>query len=291
MSDVDELQRLIGERARVSARVGRYVGSLAGQALIDMDESRFPATFATAYVPMLNEPVNVWAVDGTWFLLGPTQGRPGQGVVTTVGSGLVTAATDFGEYVMPYVGAAPTSGDTIAIGWPGPTCLGVLSVQPVDPTVPPAPGGGSGVVQELTFRAMQAGSTDRHQARWWQAQPWASNSTYGAWFYGTQIKDTIPAGSTFVSLEFHVSRVQDQGSTPNFALHDQFWMGSVPSFASNVPWDPPNGWQPMPGAASWFGSLIGGGAWAGIGLNQGGFNKFASLAQDGESGALRIRWK
>lgn len=55
-------------------------------------------------------------------------------------------------------------------------------------------------------------------------------------------------------------------------------------------WDPANGWNTVPNNG-WFAALIAGGAYYGIGLNQGGFNKFASLAEDGFSGALRIKWK
>lgn len=56
-----------------------------------------------------------------------------------------------------------------------------------------------------------------------------------------------------------------------------------------VPWDLPNGWNTLP--AGWFEQLMGGGGYFGIGLNQGGYNKFASLAEDGLSGALRMKWR
>lgn len=289
MTDADDILDMFGDKSRVVARVGRYVGTASGQALIDMDNQRFPAAFLTAYVPMSNEPVHVWGVDGTWFLLGPTRGRPGTGVVSSVASLQATVVTDHGTFTMPYVGTAPTATQVVAILWPGPTCLGALSVQPAAPVVPPDPGGGGTVVKEATFLAIDAGSTDRGSPRWWQAQPWASNTTYGAWFYGNQIKDTVPVGSTLVSAEIYINRVYDTGAAPNFALHDAGTKGPIPGFGSNVVWDPPNGWNALPGG--WFAALIGGGAYAGIGLNQGGFNKFASLAQDGFSGALRFKWK
>lgn len=290
MNDTDRLLDLIAKKSKVITRVGTFAGISAGQALIDIDQSRFPAAFLTAYVPSVNEPVHVWSVDGSWFLLGPTTGRPGVGVVTTVGSGVVNVTTDFGEFSMPSVGTAPTSGQKVGISWPGPVCLGALSVQPASPTPPPTPGGGGATVKEATFRAIDAGSTDRGATRWWTAQPWASNSTYGAWFYGTQIKDTIPAGSQLVSMEMFINRVQDQGSSPNFALHTSPGKAGVPAMGSLFPWDPPNGWNPVPNNA-WFAALIAGGSFYGVGLNQGGYSKFASLAQDGLSGALRIKWR
>lgn len=290
MNDTDRLLKLVGEKSTVTSRIGTYAGTSGGQALIDIDKSRFPATFLTGYLPIVNEPVHVWSVDGSWFLVGPTSGRPATGIVATVSAGRVTATTDFGKFTMPAVGTLPTSGQTIAIGWPGPVCLGALSTQPIAPPVPPDPGGGGVTVKEALFRAIDAGSTDRGPARWWQAQPWASNTTFGAWFYGSQIKDTIPSGAQLVSMEMYINRVQDSGDPPRFTLHTDGWKGGVPGMSAYVAWDPPNGWNAVP-SAGWFGSLIAGGPYWGIGLNQGGFNKFAALTQDGLSGALRIKWK
>lgn len=290
MSDVDRLTALIGEKSRIVRHIGTFVDVQDGQALIDLAEGRFPASFLTGYVPATNEPVHVWSIDGAWFLIGPTAGKPGVGVVSTIGGGRVTVTTDFGNLTMEYVGTAPTSGDTVAILWPGPVCVGKLSVQPVTPTPPPDPGSGGSTVKEVIFRAIDAGSTERGAARWWQAQPWASSSTYGAWFYGTQIKDTIPAGSTLVSMEMYIRRVQDSGFDPRFTLHTSPTKAGIPSMSGYLEWDPPNGWNYVPNAA-WFAALIGGGTDYGIGLNQGGYNKFASLAEDGLSGALRIKWR
>lgn len=287
--DVRVMKDLLEKASVVTARIGTYVGIDEGQALIDMDDSRFPVAWWGGYVPAINEPVNLLSVDGRWFLAGPTQGKPGTGVVMTVGSGLVTVTTDFGEFTMPSVGTAPTSGQTVGISWPGPVCIGALSVQPVNPDAPPAPGGGGSTVRTATFRAIDAGSTDRGAVRWWTGMPYASDSTYGAWFYGTQIKDTIDAGSQILSAEIFINRVQDQGSDPNFTLHTSARKTGIPSMSSIVTWDPDNGWNDLP--PTWGAALIAGGAYYGIGLNQGGYNKFASLAQDGSSGAIRIKWR
>lgn len=293
MSDVDQIKALVGDKSRVTTRVGVFVGTSGGQALIDMGGERFPVAFLSPYFPVLNEPVHVWAVDGSWFMVGPTQPKPSVGTVLTVSSPRCTVDTSQGAVSAIIGGSAPTSGDRVLLLWTedGPVVSSKLATTPPTPIVPEDPGTGSVVVRDVTFRAIDAGSTDRGSARWWQAQPWASNTTYGAWFYGNQIKDTIPSGAELVSLEFYVNRVQDSGAAPRFALHGSPTKAGVPSFGAYTEWDAPNGWRTPPDPAGWFAALKAGGGSYGVGLNQGGFNKYASLAQDSLSGALRIKWR
>lgn len=291
-SDTDRLLALIEGKSTVTSRVGTFVGSANGQALIEIDKSRFPVAFLTTYIPTVYEPVHVWSVDGQWFILGPTVGKPRVGTVLTVSSPRATVSTSQGNVSAIIGGTAPTSGDRVLLDWTedGPVTGLRLATTAVAPPTPPDPGGGGSTVKEAIFRAIDAGSTDRGSARWWQAQPWASNTTFGAWFYGSQIKDTIPSGAQLVSMEMYINRVQDSGDPPRFTLHTDGWKGGIPGMSAYVAWDPPNGWNAVP-SAGWFGSLIAGGPYWGIGLNQGGFNKFAALTQDGLSGALRIKWK
>lgn len=291
MNDTARLLELISTKSTVTTRIGTYVGLADGQALIDMDENRFPVRFLTGIIPAIGEPVYVWAVDGQWFLVGPTQTKPNVGTVVTVSSPMVSLLTSVGSVSAIIGGAAPTSGDRVLIDWTedGPVSGLKLATTPTTPVTPPDPGGGGSTVKEAIFRAGDAGSTDRGSPRWWTGQPWASDSTYGAWFYGTAIKDTIPAGAALVSAEIFINRVQDSGAAPRFTLHTSAFKGGIPAMSSVLVWDPPNGWNTLP--AGWFDALIGGGAYWGVGLNQGGFNKFASLAEDGLSGALRLKWR
>lgn len=298
-SDVDAIRKLIGEKSRVTPYVGRYVGADGSNALVDFGDQRFPVPFLTAFVPEIAEPVNVWSVDGSLFLVGPTQPKPGMGVVATVSGDLVSVVTDYGTFTMPYTAPTvdtppPSSGDTVGIDWSSGAKCYRLSTSPDPVPPPPPPSGGGSQVQTATFRAQDAGSTDRASARWWTDRPYASNSTFGAWFYGSQVKDTIPAGAQYVSLEFYVSYQQRQGGSPRFTLHNDQTKGGVPGMSAYWEWSPAEGFQkPVNDATaqSWFNALKAGGDRAGVGLNQGGFNVFRSLAQDGMSGALRISWR
>jgi len=291
----DAARKATARKSTVIPRTGRYVGNDGLLALVDLGDQRVPVQFATPWVPQINEPVWVDSVDGVLRLIGPTAPKPGVGVVETINAAKTSAVvqTNFGKFTLIVAPSdpSPTSGDTVGIMWSEqPWCTLLVDVpDPVVPPPPPDPSGGEERVAE--FRAIDAGSTDRGSVRWWQAQPWASNSTYGAWFYGDQIKDTIPAGAVFVSLEFFVARVQDQGDQPRFTLHSDARKGGIPAMSPWTLWDPPNGWQTPPNAEAWFNELKGGGGRYGVGLDQGGYNKFASLAQDGMSGALRIKWR
>lgn len=284
------LSDMFGEIPSVRVRRAIYrEASASGTAWVDMGDSRFACDFAAGYVPRPGE--TVWIIStGERYLMFPARPLPGTGVVITVGSGLANVQTIVGTFSMPYIGSAPSSGNIVGISWSEqPFVLGALSVQPAAP--PPAPDPGAGQVRSATFRALDTGSTDRGSARWWQSQPWASNSTYGAWFYGTQIRDTIPASAQLVSLEFFASWQQRQGDAPRFALHNAASKSGLPSFGSYTAWSPGDGWQVPPMASAWFGTLRNGGGMLGVGLNQGGYNRFSDLAQNSMSGALRISWR
>lgn len=293
----DQVKRLLAEKTRVTVYVGRYVGADGMRALVDLGDQRVPVPFASGgMVPEINEPVHVWSFDGSMMMVGPTAPKPGIGVVTTAAGDMVNVQTDFGTFLMPYGPPSdpPTSGDTVAINWSTtPSCVKLsVSPEPVPPA--PDPGGIAGPGKQtrtVEFRAINAGSTDRGAPRWWTDRPYASNSTFGAWFYGTQIKDSIPADAEFVGLEFYIAYQQRQGGAPRFALHDQAFVAGVPGFWPYFEWAPPAGWQTPPDPAAWFNALKTGGDRWGVGLNQGGFNQFKSLASDGMSGALKITWR
>ncbi|WP_449407992.1 hypothetical protein [Microbacterium maritypicum] len=279
------------DQPRVLVRKATFVGVVNGFAQCDMGNSRFICEFGSGYIPMVGETVRIWTV-GDQHTLFPGAAKPNVGTVLTASSTTASVQTSVGTFICGYAGTAPTSGDRVGIVWSedGPWCTSKLSNTVPPPAPIPDPGGGGGI-RSATFYATDSGSTDRNRSRWWTAQPRAGDSTYGAWFYGTQLPDTIPAAATFVSLEFYVSWQQRSGSAPNFALHNYGSKNGLPSFGSSAAWAPAGSWQTPPGAAGWFAALKAGGGFLGVGLNQGGNNIFSSLAQDAMSGALRISWR
>jgi len=289
IGEADAIWEELGKRTPVQVRQATFaeVGTDL-TAWVIMGDSRFAATF-TGHVPQVGETVNVVSI-GEKHLMLPARPLPGTGTVLTVSSGRVTVQTILGPVSMPYVGDAPSSGDLVGISWSGdPYVVGKLSVQP--PAPDPIPDPEAGTVRSATFMAIDAGSANAGTTRWWQAQPWASDTTIGAWFYGTQIKDTIPSGATLVGMEFYAAWQQRQGDPPRWGLHGFPFKGGAASVDGNAPWVPVEGWNAIPWAADWFTALKAGGIYYGIGLNHGGWNKFSSLAQNAWSGALRISWR
>lgn len=281
------------QKSTVTLRVGRYVGNEQMNALVDMGGQRIAVPFATAHVPQIGESVWVESVDGLLLMKGPTQPKPGIGVVLTINGTQGVIRTDFGDFTMTVAPTdpMPTSGDTVGISWSTQPWCTLIVDMPDPPLPPPPPSSGGGEVKTAEFRAVDAGSTDRNRARWWQPQPWASESTFGAWFYGNQIKDTVPAEAQFVSLEFFVAWDRRRFGGSRFALHSDAFKGGVPPMGPASVWNPDGGWQTPPDTEGWFNALKAGGDRWGIGLNQGGYEQFKSLAQDGMSGAIRIRWR
>jgi hypothetical protein len=275
---------------QIDVRQARFAEVKAGVAYVDMGDSRFVAEVGTGYVPQVGETVQILSI-GRRHLMLPARVLPGTGTVMTVSSGLAKVQTIAGEFTMPYVGTAPASGDRVGISWSEqPFVVGKLSVQPPGPDPIPDPGGGG--TRSATFMVTDTGSTDRGPARWWQSQPWASSSTFGCWFYGTQIRDTIPAAAQLVSLEFYVDvRKVNAGGTPRFALHNLASKSGLPSMQPYTQWAPGGGWQTPPMDGEWFAGLKAGGSALGVGLNQGGWTQYASRAENAMSGALRISWR
>lgn len=279
-----------GQGSNVAARYAVFINlTPEGAAVVQMADSRFVAETATGYVPQPNERVLILSV-GERHLMFAARALPGTGTVLTTAGNRVSVQTTTGTVTVPYVGATPTSGDLVGISWSEiPYVIGKLSTSPPPPA--PIPDPTVKTSRSATFMVTDTGSHNVGSGNYWQQQPWASDTTYGGWFYGTQIADTIPADAEFVSLEFYVSWQSRFGSSPNFGLHPLLGKSGQLSFTGVTAWSPNGGWQTPPDPASWFNALKAGGGRRGVGLSHGGYNRFSSRAQDAMTGALRITWK
>lgn len=288
MDDVDVMLALLGDKAKVTIWLGRFVGIDTGWALCDIsngDQSgRVPAQTTTAYRPEVNESVFVAAIDGKFYLLGPATMKPAQGTVTAVSSNTVTVSTDLGDVTATVgVGVNLSAGQVVKLYWSdGAHVISALTAAPTPATPPPAPEASTSQHVDV-FTAVDAGSFSG--GRWWQAQPWASDTTLGAWFYGSKIVDSL-RGATIQKVEMYASVASRFGSPPNIGTHPH---ATKPAGGPNVQAAATTAvadgqWITLPlSVGQYLAANVGG-----IGLNHGGFNKFRSIAADAQSGALRI---
>jgi hypothetical protein len=112
----------------------------------------------------------------------------------------------------------------------------------------------------------------------------------GVAWYGSKISDTIPATAVVQKFEFYVSAVQIQGNNPIFATHTELSRpAGAPTLTSVGAFPISGGWVDLEDVGLTIGNALktGGGSF-GVGLDHGGFNVLHSLAEDGQSAALRI---
>ncbi|ROS62211.1 hypothetical protein EDF38_1314 [Frigoribacterium sp. PhB160] len=286
-TDVEQLESLLGDKSRVGMYAGAFVSYEDKAATVDLEGSRLLGIkSATPYLPAVGEQVWVQFIDGVPWLLGPTVIPPGDGTIVTVSSESAVVETDIGRITATYTaGQALSSGQNVKLYWQGgPHVIGPLATTPPPkPTPdPPAPSPSSRHVD--VFTAVDAGSWSGAYG-WRQAQVWASDSLLGAWFYGSKIRDTL-ADAAVEKIEIWSTLTQIRGNPPVFATHPHAGKPTgAPALSSSTATPVASGrWVQLPLS---FGQFLASNV-GGIGLNHGGYNKFRSLAEDPQSGALRI---
>lgn len=280
----------LGDGSRVTVWLAKFVSRDGGTAQCDVSNGdavgRVAAQTMTEYRPAVGEAVWLLAIDGKFYLTGPVIMPPPLGTVVSAASDFVTVDTDIGQVQATYnQGDTLSASQQVRLVWSdGPHVVGVLSTNP-PPVDPPAPPAGSGPSLHVdTFAAIDAGSY--LGGRWGQSQPWASNSALGAWFLGSKVRDTL-RGAPVSRIEMWVDLASKFGDPPNIGLHPHDVVpAGAPTITDARPIPVTSGtWLELPVD---FGQALSNGSAAGIGLAHGGFNKFASLAADAQSGALRI---
>jgi hypothetical protein len=287
---VAELEKTIRKKLADVPDVGRMVGTFVStdgiRGVVDVGGGRIPADMA-GYIPDINETVWVLFLNGTALILGPSVPKAGKGTIVGPPSGnLVQVDTVVGRLTIPYAnGLTLSAGQVVKLGAAndGYFVYAIMSTSPAAPTPPPAPGGGGGTQTQI-FMPTDAGS---YGSRWWTNQVYSSDSNIGAWFYGSQIADTIPDGATIQSIEINISIYSLSYQAPNFGVHGS---ASKPGGAVGLSLvtgvSIASGFIGLPTS---FGDYLKANV-GGVGINHGGYAILNSLASDPASGALRIRW-
>lgn len=295
VDDLTQLKRALANTDQVTRLPGFYRGPTvpaSSQGYVDVGGGRIPADF-TGFQPALNAPVWVLIINGTATILGTSTPTPGTGTIVSSSGGLASVTTAFGTLTgVPFdTRLTLTAGQVVKMSWPdGPYIDSVKSTQPLDPSVPVAPGGGS-KTQSQTFLARDSASFQ--SGRWWTNDVWyGTNNLPGAWFYGSKIKDTIPSSATIVSVEIYLHVTQAYGSAPQIGRHN---FGSRPGSGFSI-----TSKQTLSGIGAGYRGFVSLNTslgdflkanTGGVGTDGAGLAVFAGTQRDGQSGALRIKWR
>lgn len=215
---------------------------------------------------------------------------PNAATGTTVGdatSGRVTVAADDGrEYIVPYMGEPPIASSRVMLHWAANgVVLGVSSADETGttPDVPVTPGGGSGA---RSFFATDSAT--------WRSGGWSDNTfsvsdtRSGFYWYGTQVRDSVPAGATVTGFGIQVAANQAPSSNVTLTLHaDGGRAGAPPSALDTFVVSQGSGYKQLPLA---WGTAMKSGTAFGIGSVQASASGWMEWQPASTSGALSISW-
>lgn len=287
-TEADAILRIVGEKASVRLISGAYRGlDDTFRAVVDFDGGRVPA-YLLGYRPEVNEPVWVMVVDGVAYVCGPGVPRPSEGTVVSVDAVAHTAvvSSDVGEVTVGYPAAlllAP--GDLVRLVWHGGGWVLDIITAAVAPDVPTGPSAGGRNTVEFT--AIDSGSYQPGFG-WRTNDVWSSASNKGAWFYGSQIRDTIPDSASIVSAEIFLPNPSKLTGARPFGRHTYDTKpGGEPTITDTSTLGGTSGWVSIPTShIDYLKSNAGG-----VGFALGGWWIWAGTQGNGSSGRLRVTYE
>lgn len=286
-TETDVILKKLADKSEIRFLQGNFRGlDTFGRAIVDFSGGRVPAHVLRGITPAVNESVWVEVANGVAYMHGPTIPKPDSGTVVSTSSGTAILTTTMGEISASYDDGLLLldPGDTVRLSW-GPSGAWVLGVaiEAPDPDVPPAPGGGSRRVTR-EFTAIDSGSWQADYG-WRTIDVWSSANNKGAWFYGTQIADTIPDSAVIVgSPQIYLPNpIRLLGAAP-FGRHAYASKpGGEPIITATSTLPGTSGWVDIP--ASLLDHLktnVGG-----LGFGLGGWNVWLG---GGQSGTVRVTY-
>jgi hypothetical protein len=262
---------------------------------VNLNGSHVPALCAGGQFPAVGDSVMVLQI-GTLLICMGAIPKPAHGIVVSAASeGRVSVEADDGQtYSLNYNHLyTPAVNDHVKIDWDliGGFVVGPLAAAPTgDPhlIVPTGPGGseGSGGTTTVAFNPTDSGTWNG--SSYFTTQVYCGDTTLGAYFYGTQIADTIPDGAVINAIAVFVDETTNYypGSLATFGLHSLPGRSGAPNPSSPVPIAAGSGWKNLPLS---FGDALKTGAAFGLATDHGGYHIFAPKGV-GNSGALSITW-
>lgn len=264
---------------------------VAGTAKVNVPGSTVDLPMIT--VPVVNARCYVGFFATRPVVLGPVA-LPQLVTAKSAPSGGLVAVTgdDDVDYVIAADGFSIAAGDRLVVLW-GDRGGFVVAKESVDPLtgLPIGTGGEtpSSGSQTRRFNPVDSGTQSgpglTGSGNFWDSQVWCSDSNLGAYWYGSQIADTIPDSAVIEQVQLSLVQVGGGGGDrPNIGLH------SLPSKSGNLavysatPVVGGTGVNLLPPS---FGDALKTGSAAGIATAHGGYWIYAPFTG---SGVLTITW-
>lgn len=254
---------------------------------------------STVDLPMLVPPIigaYCWVANlgGTVLVLGPVPPSPLATANGSPSSGLVQVTGDDGKpYTVASDGFTISSGTRVLLSWGdrGGYVVGLVSADPLTQT--PVNGGGNAgggstrVTKTFnpTGSGTQNGSGSTGSGSFWTQQVYCGDSTLGAYFYGSQIGDTIPDSATIISGSIRLVEVSGYGDSPTLGTHGLVGPSGSLSVSNVETIAGGSGSKPLSGAIL---NALKTGAAKGIATAHGGYHIFGTSSQ---CGALTVTWQ
>jgi hypothetical protein len=275
LAQIPDQQSLVGTFVSQSSALAQVV---VGNALLQV------ASSVTGLVS--GDPVRLERRGGALILIGPTRARSTTGRVTATGT-LTTVEYPNGSGVTQQMRRnslyTPAVNDLVLIDWPsGGTIVGkidAITATPPPPTPPPPPP----QTYDVTFLAGDSGAFQSGFG-WRTNDVWGSSNNQGGWFYGSQIRDTIP-DSAVIKNAWIFLPLQQQVGNAMFGRHgSESKPGGALSFSSTSNLGNRSGDVEI--STSLIDHLKANPG--GLGFDYGGYNIWRGTQKDGRSGALRV---
>lgn len=198
-----KLAKQSGSATRVQQGTCKTMDWASGRAIINISGGEVPVP-VVGVAPIPGRQVWVLYVGDAAVCLGMLP-RAAMGLVTGVAAAgrVPVKGDDLVNYVLPYLGTAPGNATRVALDWDsGGHVAGVMSAEPEGSEyIPPATAPPTGQTRSITFNPIDSGSYS-NSGSWFDTAVASDSSSRGAYFYGTQVRDSIPAGAVVTGAGF-----------------------------------------------------------------------------------------
>ena len=287
-SSADLIMARLNRVPDVARTVGIFTSFSGGLANVNIGDRSVALPCVGFTPPTEGMAVQLERRDGQLILTGPAAPLNSLGTLTATGSPLATVTIDSVAYLLPYLSSyTPVLNDKVVVDWTAGVIQGKVSTTPTS-VAPPAvqndPAPKPPLDPGTPVLAIDSGQFYIPNGNWPTNGPRATDTSNGAWFYGSRVRDYL-SGSSPTGIAIYLPLLQQLGIA-NIGVHaygskPRGWTGISLSTAMGAR----SGWVSLPVSfAEYLRDNVGG-----IAVTSGnGLNRWNGVQADAYSGALRF---